>query len=173
VETDAAALQLETSAIALELETDAAALELETSMTALELETSMTALELDMDVTALELETYASILDLETDKHASWNIEAEEVFDWLGVIDNEVATDGSISIEVYLHWTLLVTASHIVSIVSSGGTSSFRSLNSHAPCPPWSHHRMMCRSRHCQAWYDVDTLALFRPSFESFLRLIK
>jgi hypothetical protein len=36
------------------------------------------------------------------------------------VVDTEAAADGSTSIEVRFHWTLLVTASCIVSVISSG-----------------------------------------------------
>jgi hypothetical protein len=44
--------------------------------------------------------------------------------DWLGMVNAEIAA-GSTSIEVLLHWTLLVTASCRVNVVSSGATSKF------------------------------------------------
>jgi hypothetical protein len=55
---------------------------------------------------------------------ASRNIKAGAVCDWLGVVDVEVV-NGSTSIAVLLHWTLLVISSHRVNILSSDGTSSF------------------------------------------------
>jgi hypothetical protein len=55
----------------------------------------------------------------------SGNIEPRVVCDWLAVVDAETASGGSTSIEVILHWTLLVIASRRVRVISSGGTSSF------------------------------------------------
>jgi hypothetical protein len=112
--------------------------EVQMVVAALQLQTSAPNLELEMDATALELEADAAGLKLgirtswsgigDGDRRASGDIEAGEVFGWLGVVDAKAAAYGSISIEVRLHWTLLVTPSRIVSIVSSGGTLSFRSF---------------------------------------------
>jgi hypothetical protein len=52
------------------------------------------------------------------------------------VANVEATTDGSTSIEVLLHPTLLVIASRRVSVVSYGGIFRIIFLNSHAPCPP-------------------------------------
>jgi hypothetical protein len=62
------------------------------------------------------------------DRYASGNFEAREVFGWLGVVDTEAAANESTSIEIHLHWTLIVTASRIVHVILSGGTSSFRTF---------------------------------------------
>jgi hypothetical protein len=45
--------------------------------------------------------------------------------DRLGVVDAKIAAEPT-SIEVFLHWTLLVTASRRVNVVSSGATSKFK-----------------------------------------------
>jgi hypothetical protein len=100
----------------------------------------------------------------------SRNIKPGAVCGWWAVVDAETTIDGSTTIEVLLHWTLLAIVFYRVSVVSSGGTSSFIFSRSHATCPTWPQHRLMHRSAHRQAGPDVDTLVLSWPPFDSFIR---